>query len=77
MHCSEHTGDEPIDSITLMNEGHQRGNFALVVGPLAEVREYELLEGIDLILELHEVGNRLVAVVAESVDCWEVSRNHA
>ena len=61
MHSSKHTGDEPVDSVTLLNEWDERRDSTFVVGGSSEVSESELLERVDLILEGHEVGDGLVS----------------
>lgn len=63
MHGTQHAGNELVDSIALQDEGNQSRNTTLVVGAAAEVREYELLEGIDLVLQRHEIRDGLVSLV--------------
>jgi hypothetical protein len=63
MHSTQHASDEFVDAITLLDQGNQRSNAAFVVCAAAEVRENKLLEGIDLILQSHQVGNGLVSLV--------------
>lgn len=63
MHGSKHAGDELVDTVTLLNERYQGGNSTLVVPHVAEVREDELLELLDLILQHHEVADGLVTLV--------------
>jgi hypothetical protein len=63
VHCAQHAGNELVDTIALLNQGHQRRNPAFIVRAASEVRENELLEGIDLILQRHQVRNGLVALV--------------
>ena len=61
MHGSQHTGDELVDTITLLHKGDQRRDPTFIVCAGLEVREDELLEGIDLILQGHKIGDGLVA----------------
>ena len=62
MHSTQHAGNEPVDSITFLDQGNKRGYPALVVNRMTEGREHELLERLDLVLQVHEVGDRLVPV---------------
>jgi hypothetical protein len=50
MHCAQHTSDELVDTVRLLDKWYQGCYPALVVRATSEVREDELLEGIDLIL---------------------------
>ena len=61
MHSSKHACNEAINSIALMNKRDKCGDFALVVCRTPEMREYKLLEGIDLVLKLHKIRDRLVS----------------
>lgn len=63
MHSSEHAGDELVNTITFRYERNQSRDSALVVADAAEVGEDQLLERVDLVLQSHEVGNRLVSLV--------------
>ena len=63
VHRPEHARNEFVDAIALLYQWHQSGNAALVVRATAEVREDELLERVYLVLQGHEVGNGLVALV--------------
>lgn len=63
MHCAEHTGNELINTIALLNQWHQRSDPTFVVRPASEVGKDEFLEGVDLILKGHEIGDGLIAFV--------------
>ncbi|KAL1840656.1 hypothetical protein VTK73DRAFT_3704 [Phialemonium thermophilum] len=63
MHGAQHAGDKLVDAVALGDQGHQGRDAALVVAHAPEVREDELLELVDLVLQGHEVGDGLVALV--------------
>lgn len=63
MHGSEHAGDELVDTVALLNERYKGGDSALIVPHVAEVRENQLLELLDLVLQHHEVADGLVTLV--------------
>jgi hypothetical protein len=63
VHSAQHASDELVDAIALLDQGNQRSNAALVVCAAAEVREDQLLEGVDLVLQGHQVGDGLVSLV--------------
>jgi len=50
MHGAQHAGDELVDTIALLDQWNQGCYPALVVRAASEVREDELLEGVNLIL---------------------------
>lgn len=56
MHRPEHARDELVDAVTLLDQRHQGGDAALVIGTAPEMRENELLESIYLILKSHQIG---------------------
>jgi hypothetical protein len=62
VHCSQHTGDKLINSVTLLDERYQGRYPTLIVVSILEMREDQFLEGVDLILEVHEIHNGLVTV---------------
>ena len=62
MHCSQHASNELVDSIALLDQGHQCRDTAFIVSAGLEMREDQLLESINLVLQGHEIGNSLVAV---------------
>lgn len=62
MHGSQHAGNELVDAITLLHKWHQCRDSTFIVRAGLEVREDELLEGIDLILQTHQIADGLVAV---------------
>jgi hypothetical protein len=68
VHGSEHASDELVNAVALLDQRHQRSDSTFVVRAAAEVREDELLEGINLILQGHQVGNGLVAFI------WVIDR---
>jgi hypothetical protein len=61
VHGAQHAGDELVDSVALLNQGYQTGDLALVVQPASKVSKNELLECLNLVLEVHEVGDGLVS----------------
>lgn len=63
MHGSQHAGDELVDAIALLDQGHQGRDAAFVVEAVADVGKDQFLEGVDLVLQGHEVGDGLVALV--------------
>ena len=63
MHGPHHACDKFIDSIALLNKWHQRGDSTFIVCSTTEMREYQFLEGIDLVLKRHEIGNRFITGV--------------
>lgn len=62
MHGAQHAGNEFVNSITFGDQGHQCGDPALIVGAAAEMGEDQFLESVDLILQIHEIGDRLVTM---------------
>lgn len=62
MHRSKHGSDESVDTITLLDEWYERRNPALVVRYAAEMHEDQTLEGVDAVLEIHQIGNSLISV---------------
>ena len=63
MHGSQHARDKLVDSVALLNQGHQGRDSTLVVPHVSEVREDELLKLLNLVLQDHEVRDRFVALV--------------
>lgn len=63
MHGPEHARDKLVDTITLGDERYQSRDAALVVSDAPEVGEDELLELVDLVLQVHQVGDGFVAFV--------------
>ena len=55
VHRTHHARDEAVDPVALLDLRHECRDPALVVGGSAEVGEDELLEGVDVVLEVHEV----------------------
>lgn len=62
VHGTQHAGDKLVQTVALLHE-RDEGRDAALVGVLAEVGKDELLEGVDSVLQRHEVGNDLVALV--------------
>lgn len=60
MHSPQHAGDELVDAVALLHQRDQGGDATFVVGAGLEMREDQLLEGIDLILQCHEICNCLI-----------------
>lgn len=63
MHSSQHARDKLVDAITLLNQRHKRRDAALVVTNVPEVRKDQLLKLLNLVLQSHQVGNRLVPLI--------------
>jgi hypothetical protein len=63
MHCTQHAGDEFVDSITLLNQRHQRRYSAFIIAAAPEMREDQLLELLYPILKHHQIRNGLVAFI--------------
>ena len=63
MHCTQHAGDEFVDTVALLDQGHKRSDPAFVVSNMSEVGEDQLLELLDLVLQRHEVRDSLVAFI--------------
>ena len=62
MHCSQHASDEFVNTIAFLYQRDQCRDSAFVVCSTSKMRENELLEGIDLILECHEIGDGFIAM---------------
>jgi hypothetical protein len=60
VHGSQHAGDELVDTITLLHKRDQCRDSTFIVCAGLEIREDEFLEGIDLILQSHKIGDGLV-----------------
>lgn len=63
VHRTKHAGDELVDAVALLNQRHQRRNATFVVSDIPEVGEDEFLELLNLVLQHHEVGDGLVALI--------------
>lgn len=63
MHSTQHAGDEFVDAIAFLNKWDKRSNATFVVRATSEMRKDELLEGINLILQGHQIRDRLIALV--------------
>lgn len=63
MHSPQHTSNKFVNTITLLHKRHQRRNPTLIIRPGQEMRKYQLLERIDLVLQVHEIVNRLITLV--------------
>lgn len=62
VHGAEHADDEAVDPVRLFHLRDERRDAALVVGRAAEVGKDELLERVDVVLQVHQVHDRLEAV---------------
>lgn len=60
MHSPQHAGDELVDAVALLHQRDQRRDATFIVGAGLEMREDQLLESIDLILQCHEIGDCLI-----------------
>lgn len=63
MHGAQHARDELVDAVTLLHQRHQRRYAALIIPNMSEVREDQLLELVDAVLQRHQVRDGLVAFV--------------
>lgn len=63
MQCAKHACDELVDAVTFVNKRDEGGDATFIVANIAEVRENELLELLNLILQYHEIGDGFVAFV--------------
>jgi len=63
MHGAKHARDEFVNSITFSNEWYERSHSTLVVGASSERRKDQFLKGLDLVLEVHEIGDSLVTLI--------------
>lgn len=61
MHCSQHASDEFVNTIAFLYQRDECGDSAFVVRSTSKMRENEFLEGIDLVLECHEIGYGFIA----------------
>jgi hypothetical protein len=68
MHCAQHASNKLVDTIALLHKRYQRGDSALIVSTRLEMREDQLLETINLILQSHKVGNSLVSIPSSVVN---------
>lgn len=63
MHSAKHAGNESINAIALLDERHQSRYPTFIVRRIPEVSENQLLEGFDLVLQVHEIGYSLIALI--------------
>lgn len=63
MHCAQHASDELVNSVTLLDKRDKCRDATLVVSHIAEVREDQLLELFNLVLQNHKVADGLVTFV--------------
>lgn len=61
MHSAHHASDETVNPPTLLNQRYEGGDSTFITGRVTEVRKDHLLEGVDLVLQPHEVGDGLVS----------------
>jgi hypothetical protein len=73
VHGAQHAGDKLVDSVTLLDQGHQTRDLAFVVQPASKVSKNELLECLNLVLEIHEVGDGLVSGPKSAYNCTHVA----
>ena len=62
MHCSQHASNELVNTIAFLYQRDECRDSAFVVRSTSKMRENELLEGIDLVLECHEIRYGLIAM---------------
>jgi hypothetical protein len=70
MHGSQHTCDESIYAIAFFNLWYESTYTTFIVGRAAKVSKDQFLEGIDLILQVHQIVDSLVAVVQIIRENW-------
>lgn len=63
MHCSKHARDELVDTVALLHKRNESRDSAFIVANTSEVREDELLELINLVLQDHQVADGLISLV--------------
>ena len=63
VHSSQHARDKTIDTPAFLDKGDESGDATLIISRIPEMCEYHALEGVDLVLQSHEVGNCFVAIV--------------
>ena len=61
VHSTQHARDEAIYTPTLLHKGDESRDTTLIVGGMAEMSKDHLLEGVDLVLQAHKIGDGLVA----------------
>jgi hypothetical protein len=55
VHGSQHAGDKPVDTPTLLHKRHERAYPAFIVDGLAEMGKNHPLERVYLVLQAHQV----------------------
>lgn len=61
VHGAQHAGGKLVDGIGFLDQRNKGSNPALVVGRRAKVGKDELLELVNLILQVHQIRDRLVS----------------
>jgi len=74
VHCAQHASNELVNTVTLLHKWHQGRNTALIVRTGLEMREDQLLETVDLVLQGHEIGNSLITIVMSAIKPKEFSK---
>lgn len=63
MHGAQHACNKLVDAVAFLYQRNEGGDTALIVSNMTEMRKNQLLELLNLILERHQVGNRLVTLI--------------
>jgi hypothetical protein len=61
VHSAQHARNEAVDTPALLHKRYERRDAALVVVRVLEVGKDHALERVHLVLEVHQVRDRLVA----------------
>lgn len=63
MHGNEHASNKLVDTIAFLHQWDQSGNTTLIIGTWTKVTEDELLEGVDLVLQDHQVHDGFESLI--------------
>ena len=55
MHGTQHTGNKSVYVPTLLDQGDKSRDATFIVSRMPEMRKYNTLERLDLVLETHKV----------------------
>lgn len=65
MHGPQHARDKLVDAVTFLDKRYKSGNTTFVINSRSEVRKYEFLECLNLVLESHQIGNGVISVACQ------------
>ena len=63
MHRSQHAGDESVYTIAFFDLWYESTDTAFIVGGPTKMSKDQFLKGINLILQVHQIVDSLVAVI--------------